>query len=402
MGVGRFVQAILLLLIVPLIVTAAYSQESDRSTFQESAQIIVDRTAQDAVVAVTLQSTDVQEISIPAELERALLDDPQVRSIVFTNYDPCILGVSGSLCVLVNTERNVEDGSIEEIRETAMGVAGAHIDLINAAFGTDAGFHSVFVHSDDSANRALGTSGSISGRGAVSVAYTMPAEHTGSLFGRISEGMLSRQIQDGGGFYDVAKAMSQDKDASVTVSLIPIDTRLLMQLRISTEHSGAELQPGRIDSLDILGTELMQRSDVLTSGFNPLSSLIHVVILSDSDISISPSEDNLIPTRVVDGEVLPSNVTKSGWIMDPAVGSVVEGLYIFGQEESAARDDLVLLLEDVDPSVAVMPPDDNTAGGNNTGPDLPDEGVPDSILVVAIIAVCSVAAAIFYLKGYRQ
>ncbi|KFM16817.1 hypothetical protein AAA799P11_01409, partial [Marine Group I thaumarchaeote SCGC AAA799-P11] len=54
----------------------AYSQEMGLATFQETAQVIVDRSiSQNVTASITLQSTSIQEIRIPAELEQNLRED---------------------------------------------------------------------------------------------------------------------------------------------------------------------------------------------------------------------------------------------------------------------------------------------------------------------------------------
>ena len=69
-------QKIIILAIIVLIgisANYAYSQEIRLATFQETAQIIIDqRISQNVTASITLQSTSVQEIKIPAELEQRI------------------------------------------------------------------------------------------------------------------------------------------------------------------------------------------------------------------------------------------------------------------------------------------------------------------------------------------
>ena len=47
----------------------AYSQEMSLATFQETAQVIIDKSiSQNVTASIALQSTSIQEIKIPAEL----------------------------------------------------------------------------------------------------------------------------------------------------------------------------------------------------------------------------------------------------------------------------------------------------------------------------------------------
>ena len=60
--------------------------------------------------------------------------------------------------------------------------------------------------------KLLETSGVVSGRGIVSVVYTMPMEDTSSMYEKISAMLIPKIIRDGGGFYDVAKDLSFEKE----------------------------------------------------------------------------------------------------------------------------------------------------------------------------------------------
>ncbi|TRZ69598.1 MAG: hypothetical protein D4R96_03045, partial [Nitrosopumilaceae archaeon] len=54
----------------------AYSQEMSLATFQETAQVIIDKSiSQNVTASITLQSTNIQEIKIPAELEQKIREN---------------------------------------------------------------------------------------------------------------------------------------------------------------------------------------------------------------------------------------------------------------------------------------------------------------------------------------
>ena len=46
---------------------------------------------------------------------------------------------------------------------------------------------------------------------------------------------------------------------------------------------------------------------------------------------------NIIPTEVVDGEKLPTDITKQGWVFDPDQGQRIQGKYIFGEESKVEK-----------------------------------------------------------------
>ena len=60
----------------------AYSQEIGLATFQEMAQVIVDKSiSQNVTASITLQSTSIQEIKIPAELEQKIRENDKRTAI---------------------------------------------------------------------------------------------------------------------------------------------------------------------------------------------------------------------------------------------------------------------------------------------------------------------------------
>ena len=99
---------------------SAFSQEIGLATFQETAQVIIDKSiSQDISASITLQSTSIQEIKIPAELEQKIRENSRVNAVILTNEDQCVLGVVDQACVMINIERSQESQGIVEIQETA-------------------------------------------------------------------------------------------------------------------------------------------------------------------------------------------------------------------------------------------------------------------------------------------
>ena len=59
-----------LIIFTGISINQVYSQEIGLSTFQESAQVIIDeKISQTNIASITLLSTSIQEIIIPSELE---------------------------------------------------------------------------------------------------------------------------------------------------------------------------------------------------------------------------------------------------------------------------------------------------------------------------------------------
>ncbi len=375
---------IALIVLIGISTNYAYSQEVKNATFQEIAQIIIDKSiSQNVTASITLQSTSIQEIKIPAELEREIREDKRIKSIILTNQEKCILGVIDQSCIIINVERNPEDKGIIAIQDGTKEIAELYIDGINQAFDTDAKFHSVYVHTNDEANVALETSGVISGRGMVSAVYTMPMEDTSSMYEKISAILVHKIIRDGGGFYDVAKNLSHEENSKITFSLIPLESKSLLQLRLSVDYPNIATTITEISPLEFLKVENLKRSDYFSSGFYPLNSIIQVVILSSENTNVSNIKGNIIPTQIIDDEKIPTDITKEGWIFDPEEGQRIQGKYIFGEKTTVNKEELKFSLGGTQLQVEKVEFD-------------------ESIVVVIIITIVAIAAALFYLKGYKK
>jgi len=365
----------------------AYSQEVSLATFQETAQIIIDKSISQKITAsITLQSTSIQEIKIPAELEQKIREDKRIKAIILTNQDQCILGVVNQSCILINVERNPADKGIIAIQDSTKEIAELYIDEINQAFDTDAKFNSVFLHSNDELNKALETSGVISGRGIVSAIYTMPMEDTNSMYEKISAILIPKIIRDGGGFYDVAKNLSFEENSKMTFSLIPMDSKSLLQLKLSIDYPNKASTISEISPLEFLKVENLKRSDYFASGFYPLNSIIQVVVLSPENTNVSDIKGSIIPTQIIDNEKIPTDLSIEGWIFDPEEGQRIQGKYIFGDKVSVNKEELKFSL------------------GGTQLQTIQSEKIEfdESIVVVIIISIVAIAAAIYYLKGYKK
>ncbi|QLH07202.1 hypothetical protein [Nitrosopumilus ureiphilus] len=365
----------------------AYSQEMSLATFQESAQIVVDNSiSQNVTASITLQSTSIQEIKIPAELEQEIREDKRIKAIILTNQDQCVLGVVDQSCIMINVARNPEDKGIIAIQGSTKEIAQLYIEDINRVFDTDAKFHSIFIHTDDESNRAFETSGIISGKGMISAVYTMTQEDTNSMYEKISAILIPKVIRDSGGFYEAAKNLSSHENAKMTFSLIPLESKSLLQLRLSVNYPNTASKISEISPLEFLKVENLNRSDYFSSGFYPLNSIIQVVVLSPENTKVSDVRGNIIPTQIIDNENIPTDITEKGWVFDPQEGQRIQGKYIFGKDTTVNKKELEFSL-----------------GGKQLQTKEPEKTEFDeSIIVVIIIASVAIAAAMFYLKGYRK
>jgi hypothetical protein len=166
-------------------------------------------------------------------------------------------------------------------------------------------------------------------------------------------------------------------------SLIPLDSKSLLQLKLSIDYPNSVGTISEISPLDFLKTDSIHRSDYFSSGFYPINSIIQVIILSPENEEISNVNGNIIPTQIIDNEKIPTDVSKEGWIFDPQEGQTIQGKYIFGNETSISKEKLKFSL------------------GNNELVEPKDE-FDESIVIVIIISIIAIAAAIFFLKGFKK
>lgn len=375
---------IILLIIVGFLANGvhfSYSQDASLATFQETAQVLIDKRTQEITSSITLQSTSIQEIKIPSELEEKIRNNPRITSVIITNEDQCILGVFDQSCIIINVSRDPTDKGVIEIQDSTKELANQFIDDINQAFDTKSKFHSVFIHSDDELNRALETSGAVSGRGIVSAVYTMPMEDSDSMYEKISAILIPKIIRDGNGFYETAKNLSSEDNSKVTFSIIPLENNSLLQLKLSATFSeGSEIT--KIEPLKFLSTNELKRSEYFSSGFYPLNSIFQIVILANEPLAISNVSGDLIPTQIIDGEKIPKEFTK-GWVFDPDGGEKIQGKFIFGRDSSITNKDLEFSLAD-------------------NSQQKQESSFDESIVILVIIIVGGIGAAVYFLKGYKK
>ena len=388
----RTVQNVFYLLVLVILIgissNYAYSQEIRLATFQETAQIIIDKTiSEKATASITLQSTSTQEITIPVELEQKIRENNRISAVTLTNQNQCVLGVDNESCILINVKRDAADSNFLEIQNSTLKISNSLIDEINEVFDTKAELHSTFIHTDDQSSIALETSGVISGKGMVSAVYTMPMEDTNSMYEKVSGILIPKAIRDSGGFYDVALNMSTQENSKMTFSIIPSENKSLLQLRVSTDYTETTSDITKVSPLEFFNIESLNRSDYFSAGFYPLNSIIQIVILSPEETNVSNVNGNILETQIVDNEKVPTDITKNGWVFDPEEGKRIQGKYIFGEKTSIDKEELKFSLGE-DEKIIEMPV-------NKTEFD-------ESIIVVVIITIVAIGAAIFYLKGYKR
>ena len=385
----KIIILIMCISIIAISTNSAYSQEVNLATFQESAQLFIDnKISQETITSITLLSSNIQEIKIPMEFEQKIRDDKRIQAIVVTNENNCVLGVVDQSCILINIKRNAEDKGIIAIQDNSKIKGDSYIDEINQIFDTDAEFFQVFIHTAAETNQVLDTSGTISGTGTISVVYTMTMEDTYSMYEKMSSMLISKQIRESGGFYNIARNLSTEENAKMSFSIIPTEAKTLLQLRVSVSNPTEKMMEKLETNVDISPMKFfkikdLDRSEYFSTGNYPLNSIFQIIILSDEEKIISNVRGNTIPTLNVDGIEMPTEITKNGWIFDPKNGTQIQGKYIFGEKQSINENELRFSLSEKNMQLNKMQLD-------------------ESIIVVGIITIISIGAAIFYLKGYKK
>jgi hypothetical protein len=139
----------------------------------------------------------------------------------------------------------------------------------------------------------------------------------------------------------------------------------------------------KINPLEFFNIENLSRSNYFSTGNYPLNSIFQIVILSNESTNVSDVKGHIIPTQNTDDIKMPTEITKKGWIFDPQEGQQIQGKYIFGESTSVNENELKFSL-----------------GGNNI--QSKEIELDESTVIVIIIAIVSIGAAIFYLKGYKK
>ena len=379
-------------------VVSAYAQQPQLASYRETAHILVDEKIQNKTTAfVTLASTSPVEMRVPADLSLKIQNAANVTSVVITNAQNCVLGVQDQGCIIVNivSPSLVETYNITAIQKDAQQVGDSLIGSINKAFATNAQFNSVYVNPKGDLNTALGTSGIVSGNRTISVIYTMSRPDSSYLFDGLTAILIPKQIRDDGGFFNAAQKMSQDSNSTVTFAITPGQGALLYQLQVS-KQTPIKNQVTTIKPLELFGVDKLERSTYFNVGFFPLNSILDVTAISNQNIAVTNHGGDLAPSTIKDGQKFPSDLTKSGWIIDPEYGQKISAIYLFGKDTTVTSDQASLTLGNTLPS-------DNLSGqNNNTVGTSPVPKVSNDYSIYALIGIVTAGGAAVYLFMKRR
>jgi len=373
-----------------------YAQQPQLATYHEIAQVLVDEKIQNKTTAfVTLSTSSPLEMRVPTSLDQKITNAANVTSVAITNADSCVLGVSGQTCVVVTiySPSLIESYNIATIQATSRAIGDSLIGDINKAFSLDATFYASYVQPTGAFSNALGTSGTLVGNRTINVVYTTSQQKSSYLLDTLSSVLLPKEIRNAGGFYDVATKMAQQPNSTVTFAITPTNNGVsIYQLQVSKQFP-INGQVTTINPLDLYGIDRLDRSSYFNGGFFPLNSIFEVSAISNNYLTIKNNGGNLVPTTYNNGQKVPSDISKSGWIFDPDYGQHVTGIYLFGTTTNATSDELTFTLGN-----ASAPVEQNQ---NPQGTNTPSSPGPDYSIFVIIGIVAAGAAAVYLFMKRR-
>ncbi|MGH6876420.1 MAG: hypothetical protein ACREHV_03465, partial [Rhizomicrobium sp.] len=375
----------------------AYAQQPQLASFHEVAQVLVDQKFQNQTTAfIGLESTSPLEMRVPTVLDQKIHNTANITSVTITNAQDCVLGVPKyDSCVLVtiNDQSLIQSYNITKIQTQSKIIGDSVISDINNAFHLNSEFNNVYINPKGEYSSALGTSGAVSGNRTISIVYTMSSYKSDYLLDGFTSILLPPQIKDAGGFLDVAKKMTSNSNSSVTFAIIPRGDLSIYQLQVS-ERFPIKGTITTINPLDLFGVDKIDRSTYFNAGFFPLNSILQITLLSNQPQAITDHGGDLVPTQEKNGQILPSDLTKAGWLFDPSSGNQITAVYLFGTTVSASKNDLTLTVGN---GTGIVNPVNNTASTVPTPPKSTNVDYSPYVLI-GIVAAAGVAIYIFLRK----
>jgi hypothetical protein len=145
-----------------------------------------------------------------------------------------------------------------------------------------------------------------------------------------------------------------------------------------------------INPLDFLGVNTLERSKHFENIFVPLNSVVQVVVFPES-----PSQINSVRTNVLTELASVEDVSKAGWFFTSTSPDSIDARFLFGTTNTISADELVMELGSWD----IQNTSDSFAVEKINVDTVDAEG---QYAVLVAIIVAAIAAAIFYLKGYKK
>ena len=337
--------------------------EPQQNSLKEFLQIIIDQREFKNRISVGIISSSSNDIQLPNNIE-AISSNPKIYSMKITNEFACAPTQIEKACVIIEVEREGLGNNIAELKKTSREIAdkiwydqkGEYAGAI--IFAPE--FYSVTLQpkgglSADEIKR-LGDKGLVA-----KVVYTIHRQPTNQLFNALSNTLLSADIRNSGGFYNIAEKLSENYFSEFEVVITPLENNMLRELHISLlcsneiqelvncERLYSELIPGAqegsideqiargdISPLDFIQVENISRSKIFSDEFLPLNSVIQVLILSEEDLQVKSVNSNVIENLKGIGDI-----QENGWFFISQTGQKIDARYIFGQSNSVNKNDLI-------------------------------------------------------------
>ena len=383
-----------------LIVPFAYAQQFEKATFQESATVIYDQKFSESVItSIGFETTDNNEIRFSNEIIEKINSNEKIRSVIFTNAGECVIGVTTEQqCIMINFtyEELKGDGGIRMVQDSAKEMANLLIDDLNKIFRTDTEFHSVFIHTADSANALLETSGAVSGRGSVSATYVTDKSATDFLFTDLAGVLIPKTIRDGGGFYDISEKLSKNNDSIISISIIRNENSNLYMFKVAQEIKEKSNDVSSINVLENFGINEISRTNYFDKRNVPLNSVIHLVIIPDENRKV-----NAISTHAITDLTKIENVMEKGWFLNSPAGEMLDLRFLFGESKTVLAKELLVETVPWDMQSEMTLYSVENIEERVIEDEMPEENDQSQYAILALIILVGIGAAIFYLKGYK-
>ena len=317
----------------------------EQNSLQEQFQIIIDQKERIKRISVGWITNSPHDIKFPDNIE-IISSNPKIVSFIITNEFSCAPTERDKGCVIIEVEREGLGESIAEMRENTRKITDEIVGEGVIHFAPE--FYSVtFGPKIGSAEL---------GHGLVAKAvYTINKQTTNSLFSALTTTLVSSDIRTSGGFFNIAEKLSQNFFSDFTLTLIPSETNALRSLHISVTCSNEtielpkcdeegnidkQIMRGDISPLDFIQIENINRSKIFAGEFLPLNSVIQVLIFSDENLQVKS-----VNSHVITGLEDLGDIQENGWFFSSKSGLIIDGKYLFGQDYSIGKNDLIFSIE---------------------------------------------------------
>jgi len=391
----------------------AFGQELEKSTWLESASIVYDQKFSKSIQSsITFETMNNDEMQFSDEFLAKLISYDEIRFVYFTTMEECIVHMDvDNQCILLGMNFDILKGDlgVTAIQQNGKKIANEFITDINNEFGTDAKFHSIFIHMDDGNTDSIGTNlGTIR---TVSAVFTLPREDNSSVFTKLSERLINDQLRESGGFFNVAKELSKNPDSIIIAGIDVNDSTPMMSFKVLHQDRGTlgfvENADGdamveyeytvfgfdisTINPLTSLGVNTIERSKHFEGHFVPLNSVIQVIIFPES-----PSQINAMNTNIIKKLDSVEDVSENGWFFTSVSHNSIDARYLFGQTNSVSANELIMEIGPAD-----MQNGNDSFSIENINTEIQTVTV-EQYAILAAIVIAAIGAAVFYLKGYKR